>query len=63
MNPVVILAALKKIGGMFISKKRVIGWIAPLIIAAGAVAAGMQTSEFKEAVCGAPILEPIPEAK
>lgn len=43
----------------FISKKRLIGWVSAAIIAAGAAAAGMQTPEFKEAVCGAPILEPV----
>ncbi|MBX2986486.1 MAG: hypothetical protein KF802_01185 [Bdellovibrionaceae bacterium] len=39
------------------SKKTLIRWIAPIGIALGAAAAGMQNAEFKEAVCGAPVLE------
>jgi hypothetical protein len=54
---------LKKIGSMFITKKRVIGWVSALALAGGAVAAGMQTTEFKEAVCSAPVLAPVSEAK
>ena len=53
MNPLIILAAVKKIGGMFITKKRVVGWLAAIALGVGAVAAGMSNPEFKEAVCSA----------
>ena len=53
MNPLIILAAVKKIGGMFITKKRVVGWLAAVALGVGAVAAGMSNPEFKEAVCSA----------
>lgn len=39
------------------SKKTLIRWIAPMGLALGAAAAGMQNAEFKEAICGAPVLE------
>lgn len=46
-----------KIIESLISKKRIIGWIASLVFAGGAVAVGMQGEEFKSAVCGAPVME------
>lgn len=49
----------KKLADMFLTKKRVIGWISAVAIALGAAAAGMQSTEFKEAVCGAPVIEKI----
>ena len=49
----------QKIIGMFITKKRMIGWGATIIISLSAAAAGMQTHEFKEIICGAPILDPV----
>lgn len=58
MNPILL-----KIAGAFINKKRVIGWISAAVIAGGAVATGLQTQEFKDAVCSAPVLEKLPEAK
>lgn len=48
---------LEKIIQAFITKKRVIGWIASLAFAGGAVATGLQSAEFKAAVCDAPIME------
>lgn len=48
---------LSKIVSMFITKKRLIGWIAALGFGIGAAAVGMSSQEFKEAVCGAPALE------
>lgn len=58
MNPIIL-----KIASMFINKRRVIGWVSALAIAAGAVAAGMDSKDFKDAVCSAPVLEKVPEAK
>lgn len=59
MNPTILWTGITKIASLFISKKRVVGWVSAIAIAVGAAAAGMQTTEFKEAVCGAPILEPV----
>lgn len=50
MNPIV-----QKLIETFFTKKKIIGWIAALAMVAGAGAAGMQTPEFKEAVCGSQI--------
>lgn len=55
MNPII----LTKIVEMFVNKKRVIGWISAVGIAIGAAAAGMQSQEFKDAVCSAPVIAPI----
>lgn len=49
----IVVEILKKI----FSKKTLIRWIAPMGLALGAAAAGMQNAEFKEAICGAPVLE------
>lgn len=48
---------LNKILESLISKKRIIGWIASAVFAAGAVGVGMQGAEFKAAVCDAPVME------
>ena len=48
---------LSNIIGMFVDKKRIIGWISAIGLAIGAAVAGMQTSEFKDAVCSAPIID------
>jgi hypothetical protein len=50
-----ILAA---IAGAFLNKKRVIGWLAAVGLVVGAAAAGLPAQEFKDAVCGAPIIQP-----
>ena len=50
---------LSKLVSMFITKKRLIGWISALLLGVGAVAVGMDSKEFKEAVCGAPVLEQV----
>jgi hypothetical protein len=55
MNPII----LTKIVEMFVNKKRVIGWISAVGIAIGAATAGMQSQEFKDAVCSAPVIAPI----
>lgn len=55
MNPLI----LTKLIEMFVSKKRVIGWVSAVAIALGAAAAGMQSAEFKDAVCSAPVITPI----
>lgn len=52
---------LKKMVEMFISKKKIIGWVAAAGFAYGAVHLGMEQKEFKEAVCGAPVIEKLPE--
>lgn len=49
-------AMLAKIIESVISKKRIIGWVSSVLLAAGAIGVGMQADEFKNAVCGA---EPI----
>ena len=48
---------LSKILESLISKKRVIGWGASLAFAVAAGFLGMQTQEFKAAVCDAPVME------
>ncbi len=53
MSPLIILAAVKKIGGMFFTKKRVVTWLSAVLLGVGAVAAGMSNPDFKEAVCSA----------
>lgn len=45
-----------KLVGIFLNKKRIIGWISAVGFVAGAAAAGMHNAEFKEAVCGAPVI-------
>lgn len=54
--PVIPLIGAKLVS-MFLNKKRIIGWISAVGLAVGAAVAGMQTPEFKEAVCSAPIIE------
>ncbi|WP_155722559.1 hypothetical protein [Bdellovibrio bacteriovorus] len=58
-----MIEVIKRVGAMFISKKRLVSWGSAIAIALGAAAVGMQTSEFKEAVCGAPTLAPITQEK
>ena len=50
---------LSKIIEMFVDKKRVIGWLSAIALAVGAAFASMQTQEFKDAVCAAPVLSPV----
>lgn len=52
----------ERILGFFVSKKRVIKYLSALGLALGALMAGMQTQEFKDAVCSAPVLD-IPQAE
>jgi len=40
----------------FMPKKKVVGWISAAIMAVAAAAVGMQTAEFKSAVCDAPVV-------
>lgn len=54
----------------FIDKKKLVGWISAFAIAVLAAATGMQSQEFKDAVCGAPVIAlpsapapVVPEAK
>lgn len=54
-----VILALKKVFGMFVTKKRIIGWVSAVALAIGAAAAGMNTPEFREAVCSAPVLEQV----
>lgn len=49
----------KAIALKIFSKKTIARWIAPAIFALIAAAAGMQTDEFKTAVCGAPSFEEV----
>lgn len=53
-----IALVIKKILGMLVTKKRIVGWVSAVAIAIGAGVAGMSTPEFKEAVCSAAIIEP-----
>lgn len=57
MNPVLVWTGIKKVAGMFITKKRMVQWGSAIVFAIGAGAIGMQQPEFKAAVCGAPTLE------
>lgn len=56
---------ISRLASMFLNKKRIIGWVSAVVFAIGAAATTMQTKEFKEAVCGAPVIEPaaVDEAK
>lgn len=65
MNPLTLLggAAVKKIFELFVTKKRVIGWLSAVGLAVGAGMAGMQTREFKDAVCGAQVIEQVKSEK
>ena len=47
----------------FIGKKKLIGWVSAIGIAVGAVAAGMSSQEFKDAVCSAPVINAGSEQK
>lgn len=38
-------------------KKKVVGWISAAVMAVAAAAVGMQSAEFKSAVCDAPVLQ------
>lgn len=49
--------AIKKLVLAVFTKKRIVGWIGAAAIALGAAAAGMQSKEVREAVCGAQIIE------
>lgn len=51
MNP------LASILGVLIDKKRIVGWAAAVGLFIGAAVLGMQTKDFKDAVCGASIIE------
>ena len=54
----VVTAILGKLAAVFLDKKRIIQWVSAALFVALAGAAGMQTQDFKEAVCGAPVLAP-----
>lgn len=49
----IVVELLKKL----ISTKMLVRWVAPMLLALGAGAIGMQNAEFKEAVCGAQSLD------
>lgn len=65
MNPLAILGGMmfQKIVGLFVTKKRVIGWGAAVVLAVGAAATGMKTQEFKDTVCGADAIEQVEPAR
>lgn len=46
MNPM-----LMRLVSFFVSKKKVIGWVAAAVFAAGSAAVGLSSQEFKDAVC------------
>lgn len=48
---------IQKLLEIFLDKRRVIGWISAAMIAIGAAYVGMSTTDFKSAVCGAPVIE------
>lgn len=47
----------QKVLEMFLDKKRIIGWVSAAMIALGAAYAGMSSSEFKDVVCKASVIE------
>lgn len=47
---------IQKLIEQLIDKKRVIGWLSAIILAVLASVAGMQTQEFKDAVCSAAVI-------
>lgn len=51
------LDPIMRIIGLFVNKKKVVGWIAAPLLVLGAAAAAMSTQEFKDAVCAAPVIE------
>lgn len=42
---------LQKLISMFVSKKKIIGWISAIVIGAVALFAGMSSQEVKDAIC------------
>lgn len=44
---------LVKLAQLFLSKKKIIGWISAVILAALSMVVGMNAQEFKDAVCSA----------
>jgi hypothetical protein len=46
----------EKLASAFFTKKRMIGLGAAIAMVLGAAATGIKTDEFKEAVCGAPVI-------
>lgn len=53
MNPTILTT----LAGIFLNKKRIIGWVSSVAFVAAAAAAGMQQEDFKAAVCGAPVVK------
>ena len=58
-----MVSLLKKALLAIFTKKRVVGWIGAVAIALGAAAAGMKSTEVREAVCGATLIEAPPAEK
>lgn len=54
---------LKKLGSLFFTKKRIVGWIAAVVLAVAAVGSGMSIQDLKAAIADAPVLNPIDESK
>lgn len=53
MNP----GILATLAGVFLSKKRIIGWVSAVVFVAGAAATAMSSEDFKASVCGAPVIQ------
>lgn len=49
-------ALLSRIIGAIIDKKKIIGWIAAVIIGIVALVMGMNSAELKDAICAAPVV-------
>ncbi len=58
-----IALILKKLGSLFFTKKRIVGWIAAVVLAAAAVSSGMSIEDLKAAIADAPVLAPVTESK
>ena len=52
---------LAKIISVFLDKKKIIGWVSAIAMVIGAAAASMNTQDFKDAVCGAPVIQETPK--
>ncbi len=56
-----VLGVLKNAVSVFISKKRIIGFIGAIVIAAAAAVTAIDASELKSAICDAPtiVIQPV----
>lgn len=52
------MAAVKKLGSLFFTKKRIVGWIAALVLAIAAASSGISVEDLKAYIADAPVIAP-----